>query len=54
MTSRISSNVHYLSALKEIERVMRARRGTAQGRKLNALANLIQAYERRLLRRLFG
>ena len=44
--SPVRTNADYRAALKEIESLMGAREGTAQGDRLDVLTTLVEAYER--------
>lgn len=43
----IRTKADYRAALKEIELLMAARAGTPEGERLDVLATLVQAYERK-------
>jgi HTH-type transcriptional regulator / antitoxin HigA len=44
---RALTKVRYLAALKEIEGLMDAAAGTRRGKRLDTLARLVEAYEKR-------
>ena len=50
----IRSKRDYETALKEVERLWRAKAGTSDGDRLDALATLIDAYEEEVLNRKRG
>lgn len=43
----VRTKADYRAALKEIERLMSAKAGTAEGEKLDVLVTLVEAYERK-------
>ena len=43
----IRTKADHRNALKEMEKLMRARAGTPEGERLDVLASLVEAYERK-------